>query len=137
MANGKEKIEAALAAPSPGGRRRRSSRDVAQALYHEFLVRLRRFRVLDPACGSGNFLYLGLQALKDLEHQASIEAAALGLQREFPQVGPETMLTRLRRNSRVCQSGSGTFSGRGSTVSRRQQIQCYNPWKLSNAATPC
>ena len=51
-----------------------------------------RFRVLDPACGSGNFLYLGLQALKDLEHQASVEAEALGLQREFPQVGPETML---------------------------------------------
>ena len=48
--------------------------------------------MLDPACGSGNFLYLGLQALKDLEHQASVEAEALGLQREFPQVGPETML---------------------------------------------
>ena len=54
--------------------------------------RLRQFRVLDPACGSGNFLYLSLQALKDLEHQASVEAEALGLQREFPQVGPETML---------------------------------------------
>jgi hypothetical protein len=35
---------------------------------------------------------LVLQALKDLEHQASVEAEALGLQREFPQVGPETML---------------------------------------------
>ena len=63
-----------------------------QALYHDHLEKLRRFRVLDPACGSGNFLYLGLQALKDLEHQASVEAEALGLQREFPQVGPETML---------------------------------------------
>lgn len=48
--------------------------------------------MLDPACGSGNFLYVSLQALKDLEHRASVEVETLGLQREFPQVGPETML---------------------------------------------
>ena len=57
-----------------------------------FLDHLRAFRVLDPACGSGNFLYLALLALKDLEHQAMVEAEALGLQREFPQVGPEAVL---------------------------------------------
>jgi type I restriction-modification system DNA methylase subunit len=39
--------------------------------------------VLDPACGSGNFLYLALLALNDLEHRAGIEAEAMGLQREF------------------------------------------------------
>ena len=87
----KAKIEAALAAPSKG-RRAQNGHDMAQALYHGYLQRLRDFRVLDPACGSGNFLHLSLQALKDLEHQASVEAEALGLQREFPQVGPETML---------------------------------------------
>ncbi|HME22450.1 MAG TPA: DNA methyltransferase [Acetobacteraceae bacterium] len=87
----RERIEAALAMPA-NGRRGRNGRDAAQALYHGFLQRLREFRVLDPACGSGNFLYLSLQALKDLEHQASVEAEALGLQRAFPQVGPETML---------------------------------------------
>ncbi len=86
------KIETTLTQPPTRGRRGGNGRDAAQALYHGFLVRLRRFRVLDPACGSGNFLYLGLQALKDLEHQASVEVEALGLQREFPQVGPETML---------------------------------------------
>jgi type II restriction/modification system DNA methylase subunit YeeA len=64
----------------------------ADRLFHAFLDRLRAFRVLDPACGSGNFLYLSLLALKDLEHQAMIEAEALGLQREFPQVGPEAVL---------------------------------------------
>lgn len=85
------RIEAALAQPA-NGRRGRNGKDAAQALYHAFLQRLRQFRVLDPACGSGNFLYLALQALKDLEHQAGVEAEALGLQREFPQVGPETML---------------------------------------------
>jgi type II restriction/modification system DNA methylase subunit YeeA len=61
----------------------------AQALYSGFLDRLTRFRVLDPACGSGNFLYLALLALKDLEHRAGVEAEAMGLQREFPRVGPE------------------------------------------------
>jgi type II restriction/modification system DNA methylase subunit YeeA len=85
----REQIETALAGSA---RRKGGGKDAAQALYHGFLERLRKFRVLDPACGSGNFLYLSLQALKDLEHQASVEAEALGLQREFPQVGPETML---------------------------------------------
>ena len=82
-------IESALTSPA---RRKGNGKDAAQTLYHSFLERLRKFRVLDPACGSGNFLYLSLQTLKDLEHQASVEAEALGLQREFPQVGPETML---------------------------------------------
>ena len=44
--------------------------------------------MLDPACGSGNFLYLALQALKDLEHQVQLEAQALGLERQFPTIGP-------------------------------------------------
>jgi type II restriction/modification system DNA methylase subunit YeeA len=55
------------------------------------LNRLRAFRVLDPACGSGNFLYLALLALKDIEHRVSIEAEAIGLQREFSQVGPASV----------------------------------------------
>ena len=64
----------------------------AGRLLRGFLDRLRAFRVLDPACGSGNFLYLALLSLKDLEHQVMVEAEALGLQREFPQVGPEAVL---------------------------------------------
>ena len=54
----------------------------------EFLERLAEFRVLDPACGSGNFLYLGLHALKDLEHRVRVEAQTLGLQPPFPAIGP-------------------------------------------------
>ena len=53
-----------------------------------FLERIRKFTVLDPACGSGNFLYLALHALHDLEHRVQLEAEALGLQRAFPSVGP-------------------------------------------------
>ena len=54
----------------------------ANDLFVAFLEKLRDFRVLDPACGSGNFLYLALKSLKDMEHQANIEAEALGLQRQ-------------------------------------------------------
>lgn len=39
-----------------------------------------------------NLLYLALVALKDMEHQAMVEAEVLGLQREYPQVGPEGVL---------------------------------------------
>ena len=44
--------------------------------------------LLDPACGSGNFLYLALHALKDVEHRVQLEAEAMGFQRAFPAVGP-------------------------------------------------
>ena len=54
----------------------------ANGAFVAFLEKLRGFRVLDPACGSGNFLYLALKALKDIEHQANIEVEALGLQRQ-------------------------------------------------------
>ena len=57
-----------------------------------FLDRLRNFRVLDPACGSGNFLYVALLALKDIEHKANIEAELLRLPRQTPSVGPEAVL---------------------------------------------
>lgn len=55
----------------------------AQREFQLFMKRLGDYRVLDPACGSGNFLYLALQALKDIEHRAALEAEQLGLGREF------------------------------------------------------
>jgi type II restriction/modification system DNA methylase subunit YeeA len=70
---------------------RTKARGQAAAIYRAFLDRLRRFRVLDPACGSGNFLYLALRALKDIEHRVGIEAETMGLPREFPQIGPASV----------------------------------------------
>ena len=65
----------------------------AETLHAGFLERLRAFRVLDPACGSGNFLYLALLALRDIEHRANLDAEALGLPRPgLPAVGPENLL---------------------------------------------
>ena len=60
----------------------------AEKMLRAFLDRLLGFTVLDPACGSGNFLYLALQALKDLERRVQLEAEAMGLQKAFPAVGP-------------------------------------------------
>ncbi len=55
----------------------------AQAVFLTFLEKLKAFKILDPACGSGNFLYLALRALKDLEHRANLDAEALGLHRQI------------------------------------------------------
>lgn len=67
------------------------ARNEAQRLRAEFGERLLNFRVLDPACGSGNFLYLALLELKNLEHRVNLEAEAMGFQREFPRIGPEAV----------------------------------------------
>jgi type II restriction/modification system DNA methylase subunit YeeA len=64
----------------------------AKDLCREFLHRLENYRVLDPACGSGNFLYLSLLGLKDLEHSVIMEAEELGLERSFPAVGPQSVM---------------------------------------------
>ena len=79
-------LERAKAAKAPATRTKR--RNKAEGRYRAFLDRLRAFTVLDPACGSGNFLYLALQALKDLEHRVQVEAEVLGFQRAFPETGP-------------------------------------------------
>ena len=79
-------LEKAEAAKSPTTRTRRQAE--AERMLGKFLERLRSFTVLDPACGSGNFLYLALHALKDLEHRVQLEAETLGLEREFPAIGP-------------------------------------------------
>ncbi len=69
------------------------SHKLAQAAYATFLQSLADFKILDPACGSGNFLYLGLKALKDLEHQVITEAESMGLQRPVDlATGPANML---------------------------------------------
>jgi type II restriction/modification system DNA methylase subunit YeeA len=71
---------------------KKPKRTQAEKALQGFLERLRTFRVLDPACGSGNFLYLALRTLKDIEHQVMLEVETLGLQRGFPTVGPEAVM---------------------------------------------
>jgi type II restriction/modification system DNA methylase subunit YeeA len=61
----------------------------AQDLLDGFRFRLSQFRVLDPACGSGNFLYVALHALRDIELRAQMDAERLGLPQRTPLVGLE------------------------------------------------
>jgi hypothetical protein len=63
-----------------------------RALYADFRTRLGHYRVLDPACGSGNFLALSLRALKDFDLSVTEDAAELGLPRDEFRVGPEAVL---------------------------------------------
>ncbi len=64
----------------------RVGRDLAS-----FAQRLREVRVLDPACGSGNFLYVSLKQLLDLEKEVSRFAGEIGLTGFFPEVSPEQL----------------------------------------------
>ncbi|MDR1854737.1 MAG: N-6 DNA methylase, partial [Azoarcus sp.] len=71
----------------------RKTLKTAEGLYHGFMLRLENFRVLDPACGSGNFLYLSLRALREVEKRARIEAAEFGLQADLQMhTGPHNIL---------------------------------------------
>jgi type II restriction/modification system DNA methylase subunit YeeA len=91
----KQNIKAALdrMAKNKSKKARNDAYNEAASFFHTYLERLRNFRVLDPACGSGNFLYLALKALKDLEKQANLDAEALGLQRQMGiEVSPANVL---------------------------------------------
>lgn len=68
------------------------AREQARGIFNAFLARLRGFRVLDPACGSGNFLYLALVELKNVERRVSIEGELFGFPPSFPSIGPESLL---------------------------------------------
>jgi hypothetical protein len=56
-----------------------------------FVGEIAAVRVLDAACGSGNFLYVSLKLLLDLEKEVITFAASNGLSAFFPQVGPQQL----------------------------------------------
>ena len=57
-----------------------------------FRQRLASVKVLDPACGSGNFLYIALRSLLDLEREVIDFAAVHGWHGLTPSVQPDQML---------------------------------------------
>jgi type II restriction/modification system DNA methylase subunit YeeA len=72
---------------------RNRSREQFIAKLEEFLGELRTIRVLDPACGSGNFLAVALTQLLDLEKEVNAWAAGTGMvPMRFPEVRPDQML---------------------------------------------
>lgn len=72
-------------------RRRMTRHEAAGEVRSRYLKRLGDLRILDPACGSGNFLYLALQGVKDLENKANLECEAMGLPPPLQFVGPEIL----------------------------------------------
>lgn len=81
---------AALAAKrdnAKGGQRTRLRNELT-ALLTGFAAELAAIRVLDPACGSANFLYVALRLLLDLEKEVITLAGDLGIGRFFPSVSP-------------------------------------------------
>lgn len=64
----------------------------SRAIYAAFPNRLRSFRVLDPACGSGNFLSCALFALSAIEREVLRDAEEFGLPPSGPEVGPHQCL---------------------------------------------
>ena len=61
-----------------------AARNVSEML--ELLRQLRAFRVLDPACGSGNFLFVAYRALRELEQNLLVKLF-LQDKRQFEKVG--------------------------------------------------
>jgi hypothetical protein len=66
--------------------KRSKARPGDRARLEAFLKKLRKLVVMDPACGSGNFLYVSLQMLLDLEKEVITFAATLNLD-FMPEVG--------------------------------------------------
>ncbi len=98
----KAKIEAIMAPALEGagggrtaarerGKRFEAARARAEVERDAFIDRLCGLRILDPACGSGNFLYLALQGVKDIEWRAILDCHTLGLGMAVPRVGPEIL----------------------------------------------
>lgn len=76
-----------------GGTRRQQTNyeKKLQTLRDGILQQVQTVRVLDPACGSGNFLYVALQRLMDLEKEIITHELFSGLTRPIPLVHPRQM----------------------------------------------
>ena len=82
----RERFEAARTGKSQTNARRQ-----LLDLRERILQRIRNTTVLDPACGSGNFLYVSLQMLMDLEKEVIQHSLWAGLQLPAPEVHPRQM----------------------------------------------
>ena len=86
-----DELRAAWQAATNAGTATRRRAEFASLLLG-FQEELSQVRVLDPACGSGNFLYVALAKLLDLEKEVSRYAATNGLSAMFAQVHPRQVL---------------------------------------------
>ena len=71
---------------------RSADADLANATTQDFIDRLGKVRILDPACGSGNFLYVALNLLHGLEREVISWALDFGIDPPEPRVHPRQLL---------------------------------------------
>ena len=67
---------------------RTRNQNLLRAQIQSYYDKIAATRVLDPACGSGNFLYVALRQMLDLEKEVSQFANTVGLPGFFPQSSP-------------------------------------------------
>ena len=78
------------AADTAGGAKTRARNRLSKCLT-DFSDEIANTTVLDPACGSGNFLYVALRQMLGLEKDVILFATGLGLPMFFPTVAPEQL----------------------------------------------
>ncbi len=85
-----EEVKPHLRWDTETGERRQRDHDALVAKLQAFLDRLGALRILDPACGSGNFLYVSMDLLKTLERQVTAFGATWGVP-VHPRVHPKQL----------------------------------------------
>lgn len=73
----------------PKGKKKTDLQKKISDALRNFADKIASTRVLDPACGSGNFLYVALRLLLDLQHEVISYADEMGVGRFFPTVTPQ------------------------------------------------
>jgi type II restriction/modification system DNA methylase subunit YeeA len=74
------------------GKKRDDARAAFARLLFGFREELARVRILDPACGSGNFLYVALERLLELDKEVTGYAVANGLSGMLPVITTDQLL---------------------------------------------
>ena len=77
-------------AESAGGKKAKL-RNQLQKLLHGFADEIADTKVLDPACGSGNFLYVALRELLNLEKEVIALSTSLGFPLSIPTADPRQL----------------------------------------------
>src|SRR3546814_14637409 len=81
-------------------------KETARLEVERFHTKLANIVILDPACGTGNFLYVALARLKELEGEVLELLEALGDESYLLEIGSHTITHEIGRAScreRVCQ----------------------------------
>ena len=71
---------------------RAADADLAKVTTQDFVDRLGKVRILNPACGSGNFLYVVLNLLHGLEREVITWALEFGIDPLEPRIHPRQLL---------------------------------------------